>query len=89
MTRTDAIARAREQLRSGAFLRDLESPRGLRDRESAVRPGCSQHAPDEHILLSVTEEALGIMAGLFWISVKCRARSRLVHNRDHRRKSHF
>jgi len=29
-------------------------------------PGCSQHAPDEHILLSVTKEALGIMAGLFW-----------------------
>ena len=29
-------------------------------------PGCSQHAPDEHILLSVTEEALGTMAGLFW-----------------------
>jgi acetylornithine deacetylase/succinyl-diaminopimelate desuccinylase-like protein len=29
-------------------------------------PGCSQHAPDEHILLNVTEEALGIMAGLFW-----------------------
>ena len=29
-------------------------------------PGCSQHAPDEHILLAVTEEALGIMAGLFW-----------------------
>jgi acetylornithine deacetylase/succinyl-diaminopimelate desuccinylase-like protein len=29
-------------------------------------PGCSQHAPDEHILLDVTEEALGIMAGLFW-----------------------
>jgi acetylornithine deacetylase/succinyl-diaminopimelate desuccinylase-like protein len=29
-------------------------------------PGCSQHAPDEHILLSLTEEALGIMAGLFW-----------------------
>jgi acetylornithine deacetylase/succinyl-diaminopimelate desuccinylase-like protein len=29
-------------------------------------PGCSQHAPDEHILLSVTEEALGLMAGLFW-----------------------
>jgi hypothetical protein len=25
----------------------------------------SQHAPDD-ILLSVTEEALGIMAGLFW-----------------------
>jgi acetylornithine deacetylase/succinyl-diaminopimelate desuccinylase-like protein len=29
-------------------------------------PGCSQHAPDEHILLGVTEEALSIMAGLFW-----------------------
>lgn len=29
-------------------------------------PGCSQHAPDEHILLPVTEEALRIMAGLFW-----------------------
>jgi len=29
-------------------------------------PGCSQHAPDEDILLSVTEEALGIVAGLFW-----------------------
>jgi acetylornithine deacetylase/succinyl-diaminopimelate desuccinylase-like protein len=29
-------------------------------------PGCSQHAPDEHILLGVTEEALGMMAGLFW-----------------------
>jgi acetylornithine deacetylase/succinyl-diaminopimelate desuccinylase-like protein len=29
-------------------------------------PGCSQHAPDEHILLPVTEEALAVMAGLFW-----------------------
>jgi hypothetical protein len=29
-------------------------------------PGCSQHAPNEHILLPVTAEALGIMAGLFW-----------------------
>jgi acetylornithine deacetylase/succinyl-diaminopimelate desuccinylase-like protein len=29
-------------------------------------PGCSQHAPDEHILLPVTEEALAIMTGLFW-----------------------
>jgi len=29
-------------------------------------PGCSQHAPDEHILLSVTEEAMRLMAGLFW-----------------------
>ena len=29
-------------------------------------PGCSQHAPDEHLLLSVTEQALAIMAGMFW-----------------------
>jgi acetylornithine deacetylase/succinyl-diaminopimelate desuccinylase-like protein len=29
-------------------------------------PGCSQHAPDEHILLSVTAEAMRVMAGLFW-----------------------
>jgi acetylornithine deacetylase/succinyl-diaminopimelate desuccinylase-like protein len=29
-------------------------------------PGCSQHAPNEHILLPLTEEALAIMAGLFW-----------------------
>ncbi|MEM9146228.1 MAG: M20 family metallopeptidase [Pseudomonadota bacterium] len=28
--------------------------------------GCSQHAPDEHILLPVTRSALGIMAGLYW-----------------------
>jgi acetylornithine deacetylase/succinyl-diaminopimelate desuccinylase-like protein len=29
-------------------------------------PGCSQHAPDEHILKPVTAEALRIMTGLFW-----------------------
>ena len=29
-------------------------------------PGCSQHAPDEHILKPVTAEALRIMAGMFW-----------------------
>jgi acetylornithine deacetylase/succinyl-diaminopimelate desuccinylase-like protein len=29
-------------------------------------PGCSQHAPDEHMLGSVAEEGLRIMAGLFW-----------------------
>ena len=27
---------------------------------------CSQHAPDEHLLLSVVREALPLMAGLFW-----------------------
>ncbi|KAA0594462.1 acetylornithine deacetylase/succinyl-diaminopimelate desuccinylase-like protein [Azospirillum lipoferum] len=29
-------------------------------------PGCNQHAPDEHLLLPVADEALRIMAGLFW-----------------------
>ena len=28
--------------------------------------GCSQHAPDEHILLPVCRSALQIMAGLYW-----------------------
>ncbi len=29
-------------------------------------PGCSQHAPNEHLLAPVAEEGLRIMAGLFW-----------------------
>jgi len=29
-------------------------------------PSCSQHAPNEHMLLSVAEEGLAIMAGLFY-----------------------
>lgn len=29
-------------------------------------PGCSQHAPNEHLLGSLAREALQIMAGLFW-----------------------
>lgn len=29
-------------------------------------PACSQHAPDEHLLLPVAREALGLMTGLFW-----------------------
>ena len=28
--------------------------------------GCSQHAPDEHVLKPVCQEGLRIMAGLFW-----------------------
>jgi acetylornithine deacetylase/succinyl-diaminopimelate desuccinylase-like protein len=28
--------------------------------------GCSQHAPDEHMLAPVAREALGIMAGVWW-----------------------
>lgn len=28
--------------------------------------GCSQHAPDEHILLPVCESALKLMAGVYW-----------------------
>jgi acetylornithine deacetylase/succinyl-diaminopimelate desuccinylase-like protein len=29
-------------------------------------PGCSQHAPNEHILGSVARDSLRLMAGLFW-----------------------
>lgn len=29
-------------------------------------PGCSQHAPNEHILAGVAREALALMAGLYW-----------------------
>ncbi|TYC68971.1 M20 family metallopeptidase [Stappia sp. BW2] len=29
-------------------------------------PGCSQHAPDEHLLMSTSREALRMMTGLFW-----------------------
>ena len=28
--------------------------------------GCSQHAPDEHLLAPIVREGLGIMTGLFW-----------------------
>lgn len=28
--------------------------------------GCSQHAPNEHVLRSVSQDALRLMAGLFW-----------------------
>ena len=29
-------------------------------------PACSQHAPDEHLLVPVVREALALMAGLYW-----------------------
>jgi len=29
-------------------------------------PGCRQHAPDEHVLAPVMQEALQLMTGLFW-----------------------
>jgi acetylornithine deacetylase/succinyl-diaminopimelate desuccinylase-like protein len=29
-------------------------------------PACSQHAPNEHLLVPVVREALQLMAGLFW-----------------------
>jgi acetylornithine deacetylase/succinyl-diaminopimelate desuccinylase-like protein len=28
--------------------------------------GCSQHAPDEHVLLSVCRSAMHVMAGVYW-----------------------
>ena len=29
-------------------------------------PACSQHAPDEHLLVPVVREALALMTGLYW-----------------------
>jgi len=29
-------------------------------------PGCSQHAPNEHMPIAIAREALGMMAGLYW-----------------------
>lgn len=29
-------------------------------------PACGQHAPDEHMLISIAEEGMQIMSGLFW-----------------------
>ncbi len=29
-------------------------------------PGCSQHAPNEHVPVGLVREALGLMAGLYW-----------------------
>ncbi|MFT8212019.1 MAG: hypothetical protein ACMZI0_18180 [Symbiopectobacterium sp.] len=29
-------------------------------------PACSQHAPNEHLLQSVAQEALQLMAGMLW-----------------------
>ena len=29
-------------------------------------PGCSQHAPNEHVPHALVREALGLMAGLYW-----------------------
>ena len=29
-------------------------------------PGCSQHAPDEHVLAPILREGLAIMTGLYW-----------------------
>jgi hypothetical protein len=29
-------------------------------------PGCSQHAPNEHLPVAIAREGLGLMAGLYW-----------------------
>jgi hypothetical protein len=29
-------------------------------------PGCSQHAPNEHLPKTVVREGLAVMAGLYW-----------------------
>ena len=52
-------------------------------------PGCSQHAPNEHILLPLTEEALTVMAGLFWDLGELPSRDLAVNlSRASSRKSH-
>jgi acetylornithine deacetylase/succinyl-diaminopimelate desuccinylase-like protein len=38
-------------------------------------PGCSQHAPDEHLLASVARDGLRLMTGLFWDLGESDARS--------------
>ncbi|MEM7778209.1 MAG: M20 peptidase family dipeptidase, partial [Pseudomonadota bacterium] len=37
---------------------------------------CSQHAPDEHILMSVSRNAIEIMAGLYFDLETCRRKGR-------------
>ena len=29
-------------------------------------PGCSQHAPNEHLPVAIAREGLALMAGLYW-----------------------
>jgi hypothetical protein len=29
-------------------------------------PACSQHAPDEHVLVPVCQSAMQVMTGLYW-----------------------
>jgi hypothetical protein len=29
-------------------------------------PGCSQHAPNEHLPMNIAREGLALMAGLYW-----------------------
>ena len=29
-------------------------------------PGCSQHAPNEHVPVHIVREGLAMMAGLYW-----------------------
>ncbi|MGP9821034.1 M20 family metallopeptidase [Salinarimonas sp. NSM] len=40
-------------------------------------PGCSQHAPNEHLPVSIAREGLALMAGLYWDLGEPDARARL------------
>jgi len=46
-------------------------------------PGCSQHAPDEHILWSVTEEALASWRACSGIWARCRVPCRISRRAGH------
>jgi len=44
-------------------------------------PGCSQHAPNEHLLGTVVEEALQMMTSLFWELGEATARTGAADNK--------
>jgi len=45
--------------------------------------GCSQHAPNEHLLLPIAREGLGMMAGLYWdIGANAAAVSKVTEAED-------
>jgi len=51
-------------------------------------PSCNQHAPDEHVLPELTQEALQLMTGLFWDLAEegahiAQLRQHSHHNRRH------
>ena len=44
----------------------LRGPQSAYDPGAHSYPGCSQHAPNEHLPIAIAREGLAIMAGLYW-----------------------